>query len=94
MGASQLSRRERQIMDILYQRGKATAAEVKVAMDDAPSFSPFLAITSARQVSQKARLKRLSDHFFALLPECFGIVWIQRVPPNALANRTDGYIVR
>ncbi len=31
-----LSRRERQIMDILYQRGKASANEVRDAMPDAP----------------------------------------------------------
>lgn len=34
-----LSRRERQILEILYQRGKAAAAEVREAMDDAPSYS-------------------------------------------------------
>jgi predicted transcriptional regulator len=34
-----LSRRERQIMDILYQRGQATAAEVMAALSDPPSNS-------------------------------------------------------
>jgi predicted transcriptional regulator len=34
-----LSRRERQIMDILYQRGEATAAEVMAALSDSPSNS-------------------------------------------------------
>ena len=34
-----LSRRERQIMDILYQRGRATAAEIHEALPDAPSYS-------------------------------------------------------
>jgi predicted transcriptional regulator len=34
-----LSRRERQIMDILYQRGEASVAEVMEAMSDAPSYS-------------------------------------------------------
>ena len=34
-----LSRRERQILDILYQRGKASAADVRQAMADAPSNS-------------------------------------------------------
>ena len=32
-----LSRRERQIMDIVYERGSATAAEVMAALSDAPS---------------------------------------------------------
>lgn len=34
-----LSRRERQIMDILYRLERATAAEVQEAMADAPSYS-------------------------------------------------------
>jgi BlaI family transcriptional regulator, penicillinase repressor len=34
-----LSRRERQIMDILYQRGRATAAEVMEDLSGEPSYS-------------------------------------------------------
>src|SRR5579862_5050762 len=34
-----LSRRERQIMDILYQRGRATASEIHQALPDAPTYS-------------------------------------------------------
>jgi len=35
-----LSRRERQILEILYRAGKASAAEVRAAMgSDAPSYS-------------------------------------------------------
>src|ERR1043165_10125470 len=34
-----LSRRERQIMDILYERGRATAAEIHQALPDAPTYS-------------------------------------------------------
>jgi predicted transcriptional regulator len=39
-----LSRRERQIMEILYQRGKATAAEVREGMEDPPSYSAVRAM--------------------------------------------------
>ena len=39
-----LSRRERQIMDILYQRGKSSASEVKEAMPNAPSYSAVRAM--------------------------------------------------
>jgi len=39
-----LSRRERQIMDILYQRGKSSATEVREAMPDAPSYSAVRAM--------------------------------------------------
>ena len=38
-GAGGLSRRERQIMDILYQRARATAAEVHESLPDRPSYS-------------------------------------------------------
>ena len=39
-----LSRRERQILDILYTRGSATAAEVRAAMADPPSYSAVRAL--------------------------------------------------
>jgi BlaI family transcriptional regulator, penicillinase repressor len=38
-GHRNLSRRERQIMDILYARGRATAAEIHEALPDAPTYS-------------------------------------------------------
>jgi BlaI family penicillinase repressor len=34
-----LSRRERQIMDVLFQRGEASASDVQEGMPDAPSYS-------------------------------------------------------
>ncbi len=39
-----LSRRERQIMDIIYARGQATAAEVAAALPDPPSYSAVRAL--------------------------------------------------
>jgi BlaI family transcriptional regulator, penicillinase repressor len=39
-----LSRRERQIMDILYQRGRATAAEVREALPNSPGYSAVRAM--------------------------------------------------
>jgi predicted transcriptional regulator len=41
---AQLSRREREIMDVLYQRGKASAAEVREAMPDPPGYSAVRAM--------------------------------------------------
>jgi BlaI family transcriptional regulator, penicillinase repressor len=35
----QLSRRERQIMDVLYRRGKATVAEVMAEIPEPPTYS-------------------------------------------------------
>lgn len=34
-----LGRRERQIMEVIYQRGQATVAEVRAALEDAPGYS-------------------------------------------------------
>ena len=39
MAAKPLSRRERQIMDILYRRGRASAAEIQRELPDPPSYS-------------------------------------------------------
>ncbi len=39
-----LTRREREIMDILYRRGRATAAEVLEAMADPPTYSAVRAL--------------------------------------------------
>ena len=44
MPSLKLSRRERQILDILYQRGKASAADVLAAMEDPPSYSAVRAM--------------------------------------------------
>lgn len=39
-----LSRRERQIMDVLYRRGRATAAEIMAEIPDPPSYSAVRAM--------------------------------------------------
>ena len=45
-----LSRRERQIMDILFQRGSAAASEIHQALPDPPSYS---AVRAALSVLEK-----------------------------------------
>jgi predicted transcriptional regulator len=54
-----LSRRERQIMEILYQRGQASAAEVREAMDDAPSYSAVRAML--RTLEEKGHVTHQSE---------------------------------
>lgn len=44
MSGETLSRRERQILDILYAKGSATAAEVREALPDPPSYSAVRAL--------------------------------------------------
>jgi predicted transcriptional regulator len=50
-----LSRRERQIMDILYQHGKASASEVRALMDGAPGYSAVRAML--RVLEEKGHVK-------------------------------------
>jgi predicted transcriptional regulator len=40
----QLSRRERQILDVLYREGRASAARVREELPDAPSYSAVRAL--------------------------------------------------
>ncbi len=54
-----LSRRERQIMDILYQRGKASATEVREAMPDAPSYSAVRAML--RVLEEKGHVRHQAE---------------------------------
>ena len=50
-----LSRRERQIMDILYQRGRATAAEIHQALPDRPTYSAVRA--KLRVLEEKGHIR-------------------------------------
>ena len=50
-----LSRRERQIMDFLYQRGRATAAEVQANLPDPPSYSAVRAMLRVLEEKGHAR---------------------------------------
>ena len=54
-----LSRRERQIMDALHQRGRATAAEVQAALPDAPGYSAVRALL--RILEAKGHVKHRRD---------------------------------
>jgi len=58
-GYSQLSRRERQIMDIIYKEGQATVAEVLDALSDPPSYSAVRAML--RILEEKGHLVHESD---------------------------------
>lgn len=54
-----LSRRERQIMDIVYSRGQATAAEVQESLPDPPGYSAVRAML--RLLEEKGYLKHEQD---------------------------------
>ena len=57
--AHQLSRRERQIMDVIYTRQSATAAEVLGDLPDPPSYSAVRALL--RILEEKGHLKHRED---------------------------------
>ena len=62
-----LSRRERQIMDIIFTRGEATAAEVNSALPDQPSYSTVR--TLLRILEEKGHVKHREDgQRFVYLP--------------------------
>ena len=54
-GHRNLSRRERQIMDILYQRGRASASEIQQAMPDPPTYSAVRA--KLRVLEEKGHIR-------------------------------------
>ena len=54
-----LSRRERQIMDIVYRSDRVTAAEVRDAMPDPPSYSAVRALL--RVLEDKGHLQHETD---------------------------------
>jgi predicted transcriptional regulator len=54
-----LSRRERQIMDIVYRRGEATAAQILAEMSDPPSYSAIRALL--RILVDKEHLQHRED---------------------------------
>ena len=59
MSREGFSRRERQIMDIVYRLGHATVADVLAGMDDPPSYSSIRALM--RVLREKGHLKVRED---------------------------------
>lgn len=55
----ELSRRERQIIDILYTQGRGTAAEVQASLPDPPSYSAVRAML--RILEEKGHVKHVQD---------------------------------
>ena len=57
--ATGLSRRERQIMDVIYRRGRATAAEVLEDIPDPPGYSAVRAML--RLLEEKGHVRHEQD---------------------------------
>jgi predicted transcriptional regulator len=54
-----LSRRERQIMDVLHRRERATAAEIQTELPETPSYSTVRALM--RILEQKGHVRHSTD---------------------------------
>ena len=58
-----LSRRERQVMDVIHRRGKATAAEVQADLDDPPSYSAVRALLRVLEEKGHVRHRRVGNKY-------------------------------
>jgi predicted transcriptional regulator len=72
-----LSRRERQIMDVLHAQGQATAAEVLAALPDPPGYSAVRALLRILEEKGHARHRREGARY----------VYVPRTSPE-LARRS------
>src|SRR5713101_6675951 len=81
-----LSRRERQIMDVLYRAGKATAAEVQAALPDPPGYSAVRAML--RILEEKGHIRHEQDGArYVFIP----IVKRDRAKRSALQHVVDTF---
>jgi BlaI family transcriptional regulator, penicillinase repressor len=71
-----LSRRERQIMDVVYARGRATAGEIHEALPDRPSYSAVRA--KLRVLEEKGHLRHEE--------ESLRYVYLPTVPRDAASR--------
>ena len=63
---SRLSRRERQIMEILYQRGQASASDVQEAIPDPPGYSAIRALLRILEEKNHVRHTREGARYIYL----------------------------
>jgi predicted transcriptional regulator len=76
-----LSRRERQVMNIVYARGRATATEIHEALPDPPTFSATRAVI--RTLEEKGHLRHEEEGLrYVYLP----VVSAEKAKRSALSN--------
>lgn len=82
--ATDLTRRERQIMDILYELGRATAEQIRSRLPDPPSYS-----------AARAMLARLGEKgHIAHVEEDLRYVYFPKVPKEAARKSAVTRLVR
>src|SRR4030088_1771446 len=76
-----LSRRERQIMDVIYRRGRATAAEIHESIPDPPGYSAVRAML--RVLEEKGHVRHEEEALrYVFLPTAS----LARATRSALAH--------
>ena len=86
MALAGLSRREREIMEILYRRGKASVSEVREGMEDAPSYSAVRAMM--RVLEDKGHAKHQEEGLkYVYVP----VVAREKAKRSALKNLVDTF---
>jgi BlaI family transcriptional regulator, penicillinase repressor len=82
----QLSRRERQIMDVLFKLGRATASDIQKAMADAPSYSAVR--THLRTLEEKGHARHEAEDLrYVYLP----VVKPAEARKSAMAHMVDTF---
>jgi predicted transcriptional regulator len=79
-----LSRRERQILDVIYQLGRATAAEVTAALPDAPTSTTVRGLL--RILERKGHVRHVLDG-----PR---YIYLPRAPRDAAGASLLSHVVR
>jgi predicted transcriptional regulator len=81
-----LSRREREMMDILYRRGQATAAEIHASLADPPSYSAVRALL--RVLEEKGHIRHREKNLrYVYLP----VVPREKASRSAVAHLLDTF---
>jgi BlaI family penicillinase repressor len=81
-----LSRREREIMDVLYRNGRATAAEIRESMHDAPGYSAVRAML--RVLEEKGHIRHEEENLrYVFLP----VVSREKARRSAVAHLMDTF---
>ncbi|HSR49734.1 MAG TPA: BlaI/MecI/CopY family transcriptional regulator [Acidobacteriota bacterium] len=81
-----LSRRERQIMDIIYREGRCTAQQVMEMMDDAPGYSTVRTLLGVLERKGHLQHERKSYHY-----EYFPTTPASEVRTTALQHLMDTF---
>ena len=80
---AKLSRRERQCLDVLYQKGEATVADVMAALQDPPSYSAVRATLNVLLEKGHATHKQDGPRY----------VYLPAVPADAARNAAVQHLV-